>query len=124
MTNKLYEWLSQDFANLAMRKQEVNNAQERKQQRHEQYNKYFDEYVASPVTRYAIVPKADEQLLAMRVGNKLFQNRKKMSLENILHIKLRQNFTFFCLYLIANLSRLRLVFSCSFSNRAGGFSWS
>ena len=124
MTNKLYEWLSQDFANLAMRKQEVNNAQERKQQRHEQYNKYFDEYVASPVTRYAIVPKADEQLLAMRVGNKLFQNRKKMRLENILHIKLRQNFTFFCLYLIANLSRLRLVFSRSFSNRAGGFSWS
>lgn len=32
--------------------------------------------------------------------------------------------TFFCLYLMASLRRLRLVFSTSFSNNAGGFSLS
>ena len=78
MTNKFDEWLPQNFANFAMRKQQINNTQERKQQRHEQYNKYFDEYVASPVTRYAIVPKADEQLLAMRMRNKLLNFKKKL----------------------------------------------
>lgn len=72
MTNEFDKRLAQDFAHAAVRHDEIDEAEEGKYERDDAYDERFDGNVAATIARDAVVPKAHQKLLAMRMRNELF----------------------------------------------------
>lgn len=72
MANEFNKRLAQYFANSTVRHNQINETQKRKTQRQQANDQYFNNYIAPPIARYAIVPEAHQQLLTMRMCDELF----------------------------------------------------
>jgi hypothetical protein len=71
MANELDEGLAQNLARLGVGQQQVDEAEDWKAQAGEEDGDQLDGQAAAAVAGDAFVPKADQQLLAMRMSNKL-----------------------------------------------------
>lgn len=76
MTNEFDKRLAQDFAHAAVRHDEIDEAEEGKYERNDAYDERFDRDVPATIARNAVVPKAHQELLTMRMRNELFTRQK------------------------------------------------